>query len=80
MSDKYFYLQRDWRKVRKQALERDNYTCQSCGNPYPHYLYSKNGPRLVVHHKTPRSKGGADALENAETLCTICHGRKHKEL
>lgn len=41
-----FYQSSQWRKMRSQALVRDNYLCQRC--------LSKgivNDKRLIVHHK-----------------------------
>jgi len=58
---------------RELALERDNYTCQKCGE--------KDIPKLTVHHidgngrkhKTPNNK-----LSNLQTLCRTCHIKIHK--
>lgn len=54
----------NWRIIRKQVLERDNYTCQSCGTKpkAPH-----------VHHIIPRDKGGSEDLKNLITKCLGCH-------
>ena len=53
---------------------RDEYTCQDCG--------AKGGPEgeaeLHVHHITPVSDGGSDALANLETLCRHCHLEEHR--
>lgn len=32
-----------------------------------------------MHHKKPRSKGGAENLDNLEALCTRCHKFMHRD-
>src|SRR5665811_2000048 len=39
---KAFYLSIEWRNLRKEIYERDNWECQKCG---------KHGGRLHAHHK-----------------------------
>lgn len=42
-------------------------------------LYAVDGDKLVLmtrDHIVPRSRGGQDVLENLQTLCTECNGRK----
>jgi len=34
---------------------------------------------MHTHHVKPRSKGGAENLNNLETLCGRCHKRKHAD-
>jgi Group II intron, maturase-specific domain./Reverse transcriptase (RNA-dependent DNA polymerase)./HNH endonuclease. len=59
-----------WRDQRWKALERDEWTCQSCGTDL-----EKEEPR--VHHR--RSRNGydneeeADRLGNLVSLCSSCH-------
>lgn len=59
-----------WPTIRKTILERDHYTCQSCG------LQPKN-ESLQVHHKVPfksfTSLQLANSPENLVTLCKTCH-------
>ena len=55
-----------WRRIRKQALKRDNYTCCRCGH------HNSTGKGLTVHHKIPLSKGGKHTLSNAITVCVRC--------
>jgi hypothetical protein len=58
-----------WKWRRREAIIRDDYTCQECG--------AQGGPEgdanLEVHHITPAAEGGSDSLENLETLCKDCH-------
>lgn len=58
-----------YKKIRKQALERDSYTCQNCGSDKD----------LHVHHVTPRWDGGGNELQNLMTLCRNCHEKLHQE-
>jgi 5-methylcytosine-specific restriction protein A len=60
----------DWRYWKKQALLRDNYTCQSCG--------LKESEIMEVDHILSKSlyPGLKFALENLITLCPNCHRRK----
>ena len=54
---------RRWRRVRWEVLERDNWTCQTCGG------YGKQ-----CDHKKPLFQGGQPyALENLQILCEKCH-------
>ena len=50
-------------KTRLSVLNRDNETCQACGNR----------PANQVHHIKPRGCGGEDTLTNLVTLCGRCH-------
>lgn len=53
----------NWRNVRDEILERDQYCCTQCGS----------NDNLDVHHLIPRRKGGKDVPENLLTLCEKCH-------
>jgi len=63
-----------WKWRRREAIIRDEYTCQECG--------AKGGPEgdaeLHAHHLTPAAEGGADDAENLETLCKCCHLDEHR--
>lgn len=74
------YGSKEWRDFREQALERDNYECQSCGMTEEVHQ-EQFGVGLNVHHltdiaefDTPRE---ADSIGNLETLCVECHGTNH---
>lgn len=62
-----------WAKKRKEAIERDDFTCQECN--------AEGGPtgevQLHVDHVTPKYAGGTDDLSNLRTLCKECHLEKH---
>lgn len=60
----------EWDSQRHSALQRDDFSCQSCGI---------SDCRLHVHHKVPRSAGGTDHLDNLVTLCPDCHADEHEQ-
>lgn len=55
-----------WVSNRKEALRRDNHTCQFCGA-------KENGQQHDVHHIKPVRKGGSNFVGNLITLCRSCH-------
>lgn len=64
-----FYMSREWRKVRYEALLRDGAHCQCCGN--------KGGPGHPLHvdHIKPRSVYPELelSLSNLQVLCEDCN-------
>ena len=62
--------------LREFILERDNYTCQFCGNSI------RREPNLLleVDHITPVSKGGASIPGNLQTLCWKCNRSKSNRI
>jgi hypothetical protein len=74
----YEYLLNDnrWKEKRKEILERDNYTCQCCGNK----------SNLNVHHKYyVKYPNGCRAdpwnypNKALITLCENCHKKAHQK-
>lgn len=59
-------------RVKKAALVRDNFTCQTCGTGGPAFL-----DVIIGHHKWPVSTGGPDTIENLLALCDTCHLTLH---
>jgi hypothetical protein len=53
---------RRWRKVRRQVLVRDRFTCWRCGRP-----------ATDVHHLTPVAEGGTDHPSGLVAACPACH-------
>ena len=52
--------------LRWNILERDRFTCQSCGRTPPDV-------KLHVDHKIPIAMGGKTVVENLHTLCAECN-------
>lgn len=66
-----------WDEVREQVLERDAYTCQSCGVSRAD---AKDPPTFEVDHITPLADDGHPFDEsNLQTLCRPCHREKTAE-
>ena len=70
-----FYHSREWKKLRREALERDHYLCVEC---------KKKGiitPANTVHHIKPLRVDDSRALQlsNLETVCGACHNKLHRE-
>lgn len=71
----------NWTRQRRQARERDDFTCQHCGA-----REAITGREHDVHHIVPFRNFGyipgenlayreANALPNLITLCRVCHGK-----
>jgi len=58
--------------LRQKIKERDNYTCQSCGNS----THIEPNLLLEIDHVIPVSKGGYTTEENLQTLCWKCNRSK----
>lgn len=58
--------QRIARDLTRKVWDRDGWTCQRCGNH----------TNLTVDHIYPVSRGGANELDNLQTLCGSCNSRK----
>ena len=63
----YRHNNSEWRRIRGVVFERDNYTCQYCG---------ERGGVLEVDHIKPISRGGDNSEENLCTSCKSCNRRK----
>lgn len=63
------------KETRAVVLERNGYTCQSCGlaagDPDP--FNQGRTVRLTMGHIIDKSKGGADTPENLKAICTNCN-------
>lgn len=71
-----FYKSKEWKVIRKQALERDHYECQSCKQK------GKYSKAQNVHHKKEVKTHPELALDldNVESICIPCHNDEHKRL
>ncbi len=62
------------KSLRIDILNRDSYTCQTCGAKAPEV-------RLHIDHKIPRSKGGLTEQSNLWVMCEDCNlGKSDKIL
>ena len=56
------------RQLETAVITRDNARCRSCGFHDP--------ATIEVDHIIPKSKGGADKMENLQCLCSFCNNTK----
>lgn len=70
----YYNGIKNWKYLRKEALKRDNYTCQKCKLVFKTYTQF-----LHIHHKIYLSCGGKNELSNLITLCKYCHFALHNQ-
>jgi 5-methylcytosine-specific restriction enzyme A len=68
-----FYKSTVWTRLRKVALERDNYLCQVCKRD------KRYTPAKIVHHLVEVKVDWERRLEldNLESVCHPCHNRIH---
>ncbi len=72
------------RKHRKAVYEKNNFTCQICGELFtpPENWNGLDVIRkgflkvLEIDHIIPISKGGSDKIENKQSLCCKCNNKK----
>ena len=58
-----------WRRLRRQALDRDGWRCTRCEYPAD----------LEMHHKVPLADGGDPwSIDNVRMLCRDCHFDSHR--
>jgi len=65
-----FNNSKEWKKIRIDTFERDNYTCKIC---------NKRGGNLNAHHIKPYKNNLHHRLDinNLVTLCVQCHLKLH---
>ena len=63
------------KEVRAFVLDRNGFTCQSCGAVAgePHPLDPAKKTRLHIGHVIDKSEGGTDEPENLRALCSVCN-------
>lgn len=78
VSDKRFAYYKKYYPYRMETLERDDYTCRSCGKKAPATI-------LHVHHVDKKGMNNKyrdetvdNSLSNLITLCAYCHGQVHQ--
>lgn len=63
--------------VRRSVMRRDDYKCAKCS--WSHSEWNPSDPRhLEIHHVEHHARGGTNAQENLQTLCTVCHDLIHR--
>lgn len=60
----------EWKKLKAKVHERDGYMCIFCGRS------EEDGIKLHCDHIVRYTDGGADTMENLQTLCNDCHKAK----
>ncbi|TSA24390.1 HNH endonuclease [bacterium] len=65
---KEYRKSKEWKDLKKLALERANNTCEICGKS-----------AQVVHHRSYPSNFKDDNLDNLQVLCKDCHYKIHKK-
>lgn len=61
---------RQWRRIKQQVHERDEWTCCACGQVRLD---------LECDHIVNKAEGGSDDLSNLQSLCKPCHDIKTLE-
>jgi len=69
-ADKKFMKSKEWKNIRKQILERDNYTCQYCG--------IQRKEHMQINHINGNPKNHSP--DNLEVICSSCHKITHSGL
>lgn len=75
-----FYNSPEWRKKRKQILERDQYECQWC--KAAGLVTVADESVLEVDHikELETNPGLAFEDDNLRTLCKDCHNKRHHRM
>jgi len=64
----------DWKRIKRKVKERDNYTCQHCGE-----TEEDTKQYLQVHHITKYSIFQDNSMNNLITLCPKCHAHAESQ-
>ena len=70
MSRHHKALGGDQGRLRRAALDRDDWRCVRCGSPLD----------LECHHLVPLDKGGEHVIDNVRMLCADCHIDAHRTI
>jgi 5-methylcytosine-specific restriction endonuclease McrA len=73
---KEYIASEEWRYVKLEVMERDNYTCVDCGKNLPE---GRNG---IVHHEhyDDWGKGNREEINSCVFICRKCHNGRHAHL
>ena len=61
---------RQWRRLKQQVHERDQWICCRCG---------RITMDLECDHIVNKAQGGTDDLDNLQSLCKVCHLEKTQQ-
>ena len=64
------YRGSEWKYIRLEILERDNFKCKNCSSKQ----------QLIIHHKESYHVNKNNSLKNLITLCRSCHSKEHHQL
>jgi len=74
------YYGESWKKQRRLALMRDNYTCQECGKTRKQLNKCPDVHHIIFFRKFGLSRHEeANRLSNLISLCASCHSKKHNQ-
>lgn len=74
---KTFYRGHRWNEIKLQTKIRDSFTCVKCKIKEKEHI-KKTGQVLQVDHIIPYKVCKESYIENLQTLCCKCHGKKWK--
>ena len=76
-----FYRTKEWKALRRVALDRDGGMCCDCMEKFKAGLIKKPRRADMVHHIKSREDYPelALVLSNLRSLCDTCHNRRHPE-
>ena len=57
----------EWDHTRARILKRDKHLCQPCRQA------GQTSAATQVDHIKPRARGGSEADDNLQAICTACH-------
>lgn len=64
--------------VRREVMQRDNYSCRWKGCGWNKQRYDKDPRFLEVHHIEHHARGGRNTPDNLVTLCNLHHDEVHR--
>lgn len=61
---------KEWKKLRRHIMDRDDRLCQPC------LAEGRLSPASQVDHIVPKAEGGSDSDDNLQAICLPCHRYK----
>jgi CRISPR/Cas system Type II protein with McrA/HNH and RuvC-like nuclease domain len=78
LGGKIWWRGKDWDKVKLKVKERDGFLCVRCGKSEVQNLKETSQP-LCVDHIIPYRFSKNNSMDNLQTMCHSCHGKKQPE-